>query len=93
MQYTPRDLEHPTQFRHISYHKSLERFIILTQSLQQHKHILEATPEERIAQLEAARAELVRKKNEMERKMALVAERRRERELEQAKEMEQSKER
>ncbi|KAH8730533.1 hypothetical protein GQ44DRAFT_606869 [Phaeosphaeriaceae sp. PMI808] len=34
------------------------------------KRILEATPEERIAQLEVARADLVLRKNEMERKIA-----------------------
>jgi hypothetical protein len=44
---------------------------------QQKRQILEATPEERIAQLEVARAELVLKKNEMERKMGQIAERRR----------------
>jgi hypothetical protein len=44
--------------------------------LQQKKQILQATPEERITQLEFARADLVRKKNEMERKIAMFAERR-----------------
>lgn len=39
--------------------------------------MLEATPEEMIAQLESARADLVGKKNEMERKIAAFAERRR----------------
>lgn len=34
------------------------------------KQLLQATPEERIAQLETARAELVIRKNEMERKIA-----------------------
>lgn len=41
------------------------------------RQILQATPEERIAQLEVARAELVVKKNEMERKMGQIAARRR----------------
>ncbi|OAG15525.1 hypothetical protein CC77DRAFT_917932, partial [Alternaria alternata] len=44
---------------------------------QQKRQILQATPEERIAQLEVARAELVVKKNEMERKMGQIAARRR----------------
>jgi predicted Co/Zn/Cd cation transporter (cation efflux family) len=44
---------------------------------QQNRQILQATPEERIAQLEVARAELVVKKNEMERKMGQIAARRR----------------
>jgi hypothetical protein len=44
---------------------------------QKKRQILEATPEERIAQLEVARADLVLKKNEMERKMNMIAERRR----------------
>lgn len=43
---------------------------------QKKREILQATPEERIAQLEVARAELVLKKNEMERKIAMFAERR-----------------
>jgi len=42
--------------------------------------MIEATPEERIAQLETTRAELMLKKNEMERKMAIFAERRKEKE-------------
>ncbi|KAL6711370.1 hypothetical protein ACN47E_005901 [Coniothyrium glycines] len=33
------------------------------------KEILQATPEERIAQLEVARADLVRRRNEMQRKI------------------------
>ncbi|KAF7672012.1 hypothetical protein GT037_009911 [Alternaria burnsii] len=44
---------------------------------QQKRQILQATPEERIAQLQVARAELVVKKNEMERKMGQIAARRR----------------
>jgi len=44
---------------------------------QQRRQILQATPEERIAQLEVTRAELVVKKNEMERKMGQIAARRR----------------
>ncbi|KAF1943182.1 hypothetical protein EJ02DRAFT_421598 [Clathrospora elynae] len=44
---------------------------------QQKKQFLEATPEERVAQLEVARAGLVLKKNEMERKIANFAKRRR----------------
>ncbi|KAF2464893.1 uncharacterized protein BDR25DRAFT_241340 [Lindgomyces ingoldianus] len=43
---------------------------------QEKRRVLEATPEERIAQLEVARSELVTKKNELERKMASVAARR-----------------
>jgi septal ring factor EnvC (AmiA/AmiB activator) len=37
---------------------------------------MEATPEERIAQLEAARTELVRKKTELERKLSDLSARR-----------------
>ncbi|USP80926.1 hypothetical protein yc1106_08200 [Curvularia clavata] len=44
---------------------------------QQKRQVLQASPEERIAQLEVTRAELVLKKNEMERKIAMVAEKRR----------------
>ncbi|KAF2851019.1 hypothetical protein T440DRAFT_395627 [Plenodomus tracheiphilus IPT5] len=40
------------------------------------KQILEATPEEKIAALEIARAELVSKKNELERKVTRFRERR-----------------
>ena len=45
--------------------------------LQQKRQVLQASPEERIAQLEVTRAELVLKKNEMEREIAMVAEKRR----------------
>lgn len=44
--------------------------------LQERKRVLESTPEERIAQLEAARSELVAKKLGMERKLAQVTARR-----------------
>lgn len=44
---------------------------------QKRKQVLEATPEETIAHLQAARADLVLKKNEMERKIANFVERRR----------------
>ncbi|EOA90662.1 hypothetical protein ACJQWK_11684 [Exserohilum turcicum] len=44
---------------------------------QQKRQILQATPEERIAQLEVTRANLVLKRNEMERKIAMIAEKRR----------------
>ncbi|KAI4644977.1 hypothetical protein J4E93_005776 [Alternaria ventricosa] len=47
---------------------------------QKTRYMIEATPEERIAQLETTRAELMLKKNEMERKMAIFAERRKEKE-------------
>jgi hypothetical protein len=50
---------------------------LLTSILQKKRQILEATPEERVAQLEVTRADLVLKKNEMERKIANFAERRR----------------
>ncbi|KAF2190461.1 hypothetical protein K469DRAFT_559195 [Zopfia rhizophila CBS 207.26] len=43
---------------------------------QEKKRLLEATPEQRIAQLEVARSELVTKKKELERKIAQVAARR-----------------
>jgi hypothetical protein len=49
-------------------------------SLKQKRQTLQATPEERIAQLEVTRADLVLKKNEMERKIAMIAEKRRARE-------------
>ncbi|CAO2651167.1 Nn.00g094640.m01.CDS01 [Neocucurbitaria sp. VM-36] len=51
---------------------------------QKKKQILEATPEEMIAQLESARADLVLKKKEMERKIANFAERSRSKEQGQA---------
>ncbi|KAF1835758.1 hypothetical protein BDW02DRAFT_495084 [Decorospora gaudefroyi] len=44
---------------------------------QQKRQLLEATPEERIEQLEAVRTDLVRQKNAMERKIEVFAERRR----------------
>ncbi|EUC31709.1 hypothetical protein COCVIDRAFT_23520 [Bipolaris victoriae FI3] len=44
---------------------------------QQKRQVLQATPEERIAQLEVTRADLVLKKNEMERKIAMIVEKRR----------------
>jgi hypothetical protein len=47
-----------------------------TNSLQQKKLVLEATPEERIAQLQVARNDLVAKRSEMERKIAGFHERR-----------------
>ncbi|CAA9960250.1 hypothetical protein CFE70_003694 [Pyrenophora teres f. teres 0-1] len=50
---------------------------------QQKRQLLEATPEERIAQLEATRAELVLKKTEMERKIAGIMEKKKAREEEQ----------
>lgn len=59
-----------------------QQALILT-ILQQKRQVLQATPEERIAQLEVTRAELVLKKNEMERKIAMVAEKKRAREQEQ----------
>ncbi|KAF2272894.1 uncharacterized protein EI97DRAFT_384696 [Westerdykella ornata] len=40
------------------------------------KRVLQATPEERIAQLEVARSELVSRKNELERKLKEVSARR-----------------
>ncbi|KAF2203859.1 hypothetical protein GQ43DRAFT_365913 [Delitschia confertaspora ATCC 74209] len=43
---------------------------------QEKKKILEAGPEEQIAQLEGARSELITKKNELERKIATVSARR-----------------
>ncbi|KAF2873272.1 hypothetical protein BDV95DRAFT_490267 [Massariosphaeria phaeospora] len=52
------------------------------ESHQEHKQILEATPEQRIAQLEAVRTELVRSKTEIERKMAQQTAHRRQREEE-----------
>ncbi|KAF5853851.1 hypothetical protein GGP41_006623 [Bipolaris sorokiniana] len=51
---------------------------------QEIKQILQATPEERIAQLEVTRADLVLKKNEMERKIAMIVEKRRAKEQGQA---------
>jgi hypothetical protein len=45
--------------------------------LQKKRQILEATPDERIAALEAARADLVLKKNEMERKIHNFVEKKR----------------
>ncbi|KNG50220.1 hypothetical protein DDE82_006426 [Stemphylium lycopersici] len=48
---------------------------------QQKRQILEATPEERIAQLEVTRADLVLKRNEMERKLTMFAEKKRAKEL------------
>ncbi|RMZ74392.1 Thioesterase thiol ester dehydrase-isomerase [Pyrenophora seminiperda CCB06] len=50
---------------------------------QQKRKLLETTPEERIAQLETVRAELVIKKTEMERKIARIQENRKAREEEQ----------
>lgn len=44
--------------------------------LQTRKQLLEATPEEQIAVLETARASLVSKKNELERKITRFRERR-----------------
>ncbi|KAH7090350.1 hypothetical protein FB567DRAFT_589750 [Paraphoma chrysanthemicola] len=52
---------------------------------QEKKRILEATPEERIEQLELARRDLVAKKTEMERKIAAFHERRRAKEQEESK--------
>lgn len=49
---------------------------VLTSS-QKKKQILEATPEEMIAQLESARADLVSKKNGLEMKITAFVERRR----------------
>ncbi|KAH7556451.1 hypothetical protein BM1_05885 [Bipolaris maydis] len=51
---------------------------------QEIKQVLQATPEERIAQLEVTRADLVLKKNEMERKIAMIGEKRRVKEQGQA---------
>ncbi|EMD88925.1 hypothetical protein COCC4DRAFT_137550 [Bipolaris maydis ATCC 48331] len=51
---------------------------------QQKRQVLQATPEERIAQLEVTRADLVLKKNEMERKIAMIGEKRRVKEQGQA---------
>ncbi|EUC48231.1 hypothetical protein COCMIDRAFT_87986 [Bipolaris oryzae ATCC 44560] len=51
---------------------------------QQKRQILQATPEERIAQLEVTRSDLVLKKNEMERKIAMIVEKRRAKEQGQA---------
>jgi hypothetical protein len=52
------------------------KFVFNTQSLQAKKRVLQATPEERIAQLEFARKDLVKRKIEMELKISQVQERR-----------------
>ncbi|PSN69004.1 hypothetical protein BS50DRAFT_632829 [Corynespora cassiicola Philippines] len=47
---------------------------------QERKRVLEATPEDMIAQLQVARSELVNKKSELERKIARFTERQQEKE-------------
>jgi hypothetical protein len=50
--------------------------LLADNALQEKKRVLEATPEEMISQLETVRAEWVVKRNEIERKIATFAERR-----------------
>jgi len=53
---------------------------LISGSLQERKRVLQLGPDERIAQLDAARSDLVMRKNELERKLAQVKGRRMEKE-------------
>lgn len=69
-------VDHPCLSLSYLLQSSCSEYYANTNSLQQKKLVLEATPDERIAQLEVARNDLVAKKNEMERKIAVFHARR-----------------